>query len=122
MKNSEVIIRPLNMRDIKEFYPDKKPERAVRGWAAEYDGRLACIAGVTRVNPYDLLAFSDVMQGIQAPRLTVWRTAVKLFGNIKSLGLDVIADPNCNIGRAPEFLKRLGFYEINGGLYKWETR
>lgn len=116
---SDVVIRPATIEDYSAFYPHDPLTDTIRAWAVDYHGKLACIAGVIRVNPYDLLAFSDIMPGIEAPKATVWKTARQLFENIKGLGLDIIADPDCNIGRAPVFLRRLGFHEINGGLYKW---
>lgn len=117
--SDEPVIRPAMAGDLPHFF-EAPPQQTIRAWVVDYKGKPACLAGVCRLNRYTVLAFSEIAPGVDAPKLTVWRTALKLFEHIKNTGLDVIADPDCNIEGAARFLKRLGFHEVGEGLYKWE--
>lgn len=114
-----VLIRPATIDDVLRFY--KEPfQQTIRAWAVEYEGEVVCIAGVTHINPRVLLAFSNIADGVSVPKITVWRTALHLFENIKSIGLPVIADPDGNIPGAQRFLERLGFEPTKEGLYRYD--
>lgn len=118
--NDDITIRPATSDDILLF--NKEPfQQTVRAWVVEYKGDTACIAGVARIDARTLLAFSHLAEGVKVPDITVWRTALRLFGKIKNIGLPVIADPDKNIPGAPRFLERLGFYPIEGGLFRYEN-
>lgn len=90
---------------------------------AEYKGVPVCLAGVARVDG-GLFAFSE-LRDHDAPKMTVYRTARALFEKIKKTGPVIIADPEqlrLDIAKnAPRFLESLGFYRIDGGLYRWDN-
>lgn len=121
--DSEVAIRPLEPQDIRAFYPQGLPQ-TVKGWAVDYRGELACIAGVIFQKPL-MIAFSQVRPGLDVSRRLIWRTALELWENIKGLGyptLYAIADPG--LPGAPALLRRLGFIQIESGVrgevFKWQ--
>lgn len=116
------IIRPLTEADILEMFGRTLP-KTCRGWAVEYEGKLAAIAGVV-MEPSLMLAFSEIKPDLAASRFTIWRIATKLWNNIKGLGFrDLYAIASPYTPGAPAFLERLGFtpYEksARGEIFKW---
>ena len=104
------------------FY-NKLPHYSTRSWAFEYNGRLAAIAGV-QYTPQNFMVFSDVMGGIEIPKMTMWRGALEVFGEIKKLNKPLTAICTGEFINSGNFLKRLGFelYSIQDGqeVYQWQ--
>ncbi len=118
----KIIIRSATADDIKAFHGRAYP-LTLRAWAVEYEGETVCLAGAVNTGHGSVVAFSS-MKEIAVPKITVWRTALKLFEKIKSLGLPVIADTRHNpeyINNSPAFLERLGFYEIKEGVFRYDV-
>ncbi len=115
------VIRPATKEDIEEFLGPI--DQTVRAWVVEYKGGKVALAGTVRISPFASLAFSNIRE-TDAPKITVYRTALKLFEKIKTTGSVIIADPNENepaIAKgAPAFLKSLGFHEIDG-VFRWDN-
>lgn len=103
----DVEIRQASLDDIKLFYPDGSP-RTAYSWLALYKGVPACLAGLI-VHRSGCIAFSEIAPGIDAPRMTIWRTAKVLFSLIEQLKLPMQAA--CDIGdtAAHRFVEALGF-------------
>lgn len=120
-KIKDVEIRRASREDIKLFYPNGF--RTCYAWIAFYKGKPGCLAGVI-VERGGYIAFSDVAKDIQAPKITIWRTARVLFDHIKSLKLPLYAACEFSDNMAQEFLKRLGFRYImpyqQTELFKWQ--
>jgi hypothetical protein len=109
----DVDIKKATDEDIRIFYPDGSPF-TIQAWVASYKGTPTCLAGViyekTRFVP-----FSDVIPN-DAPKMTVWRTVLELWGLIKGLELPLTTGVQC---KKSEFLERLGFKHI-GSAQGWE--
>lgn len=118
---NEPTIRPATQADIEDFIGPL--DQTVRAWVVEYKGEKVALAGTVRISPFASLAFSHIRE-TDAPKITIYRTAVKLFEKIKTTGSVIIADPNENepaiASGAPAFLKSLGFHEIDG-VYRWDN-
>ena len=119
--NNKVVIRPATKDDIEEFIGHI--DQTVRAWVVEYKGKKVALAGTVRISPFASLAFSHLRE-TDAPKITIYRTALKLFEKIKTTGTVILADPNENIPEiakgAPAFLKSLGFQDMDG-VYRWDN-
>ena len=102
----DVEIRVATVDDIKLFYPDLTPPK-VTAWVALYKGDVVCLSGVIHEESRNV-PFSDVKPN-NAPKLTVWRTVLALWGLIKDLGLPLETGTE---GRCSPFLERLGFGHV----------
>lgn len=109
-----VEIRKATAEDIKLFYPDGPPYTA-EAWLASYKGVPACLAGIA-IRPGQIVPFCDLKDNINAPKITIWRTAKELFRLIKSLNLPLTTGVECHRSR---FLEKLGFKHI-GPNQGWE--
>ena len=120
-----VVIRPAKAEDVRVFFGTLP--QTVQAWAVDYNGELAAIAGIAR-HPASMVAFSYRKPDVVVSKMTIWRTALKLWEKMKSAGHPVIfaiAD-DCFMN-SPEFLKRLGFTPINdktahGEVFVWQTQ
>lgn len=110
MTKSNIEIRPSTMADIEAF--NKGPaERTARAFSVFRDGELVAIAGVT-IEPSRIVAFSDIKEGVSAPKTTVWRTAKELLKRIQGFNLPIVAISSQNINNSDRFLECLGFQHI----------
>ena len=119
------VIRPITEDDLRDFYGKTLP-RPSRGWAIDYNGKLAAIVGVT-IMPTLMLAWSDVKPDVVASPRVVYDTALRLMLKIRDLGYPVVyAVASYDIKTAPAFLKRLGWKHIEssarGEVFQWVIR
>jgi hypothetical protein len=88
----------------------------VKAFTVLSDGEPVAIAGVT-IERDKFIAFSDIKEGVSAPKMTIWRTAKKLAEHIKELGLPAIATTDNG-----KFLESIGFQYAgnteNKGIYR----
>lgn len=68
-------------------------DKTVKAFTVIYDGEPVAIAGVILEKDH-FIVFSDVKEGLQAPKMTIWKTSRKLIEMIKSLNLPAIATTN----------------------------
>lgn len=117
MIKPDITITPVTSADILEFY-GAPSERTLRALAIRRDGVLVAIAGVA-VECGRNVAFSDVKEGVTAPKKTIWRVAKEIMKYISA-----IKSPTIAITKSSEkFIQRLGFIEYigrceNGRIYK----
>jgi hypothetical protein len=109
MRN-DIEIRPATMGDLVTFY-GRLPEKTVRAVAVLKEGEIACVAGVT-IERGIVTAFSDVREGVTAPKITVWRVAKKIADYIRSLNLPVMAVSDPRLPCSDKFLESLGFTRV----------
>lgn len=102
-----VTIRPTTPEDVAGFF-GRSLQPTIRAWTAFYRGEAACIAGIS-LGEHGFVAFSDVKPGIDAPKMTVWRTVRALMKLIASTGVPVYSSPNVHLCGAPKLLEILGF-------------
>lgn len=121
MTRDRVKIRGATRADIDAFY-DGKLTKTVRAWVVEIDGELAAVAGVIR-EPLVMIAFSSMKPGLDVSKITIWKTALRLWDNIRALGYPVRAIAHPEIPGSAAFLERLGFLHIKsspiGEVYQW---
>ena len=120
-KKQEILppnIRYATIEDVRELHKGGLLPMTSKVWAIDYNGKLAGIFGATIVNDI-VCAFSEIKKDTGAPKITIWRTALKAFSEIKKMGNIIIAEPDCNIKGAAEFLKRLGFKEYTDGTFRY---
>ncbi len=119
------VIRPLTENDIVEFY-GKNLGCHCKGWAVDYNGKLACIVGVS-IMPTLIFAWSDVKPDLVVTKRLVWETAKQLMIKLKELNYPVIyAVAEHRFNGAPKFLKRLGWTYIEssarGEVFQWDQQ
>jgi hypothetical protein len=121
MDRERVLIRTATRQDIETLYP-AFAAKSGRCWAVDYDGELAALAGVIR-EPLVMIAFSVTRPGLEVPPMTIWRTALKLWKNIRDIGVPVRAIADQSVPGSAAFLERLGFQYIRtspvGDVYQW---
>lgn len=112
--------RPATREEIERFDPERR--NTVRALAFYYNGELAAIGGIT-VEHGRLVAFSNICDNLEAPKMTIYRAArdvMKFIGNRPILASADPAFPNS--GR---FLESLGFTHIGtqecGEVYQWRA-
>lgn len=109
MKKPEIVIRPVTSEDMRRFYGSH--ERTVRAVAVELDGELVCIAGVA-IEKGKIEAFSDLREGIDVPKITIYRYAHKIMRWIMDLQLPVMVTSNPERPNSHRFLVSLGFEPV----------
>lgn len=121
-KIKDVEIRQATAQDIRDFYSFDCP-RTSYVWVALYKGIPACIAGLT-IGRGGCVAFSEVKAGIDAPKRTIWLTAVALMEHIRSLKLPMYAACEFHDKMAQKFVRKLGFIRqrnLQGAeLFVWQ--
>jgi hypothetical protein len=124
MKKHDLHIRTATAGDIHDFYGGGVPYTS-RAWVVEVGGVPACVAGAYRANGV-YVAFSCMKQGMDLPKMTIWRGALMLMDKIASMNVPVLAIPESGFVAAPAFLKRLGFVEAEpvkeGMVYRWHRQ
>lgn len=103
----DVEIRVATADDIRLFYP-AGPPRTSYSWIASYKGTPACLAGLI-IEKGGCIAYSEIKHGIDAPKLTIWKTAVALMQHIRALDLPMYAACETYDKMAQAFVERLGF-------------
>lgn len=104
----DVEIRRATSQDVALFYGEECP-RTCYAWIAFYKGKAACVAGLTVDRRAGCIAFSEIKPDINAPKITIWRTAKQLSDKIVQLGFPMYAACDLSDKMAQEFVKRLGF-------------
>ena len=122
---ADVEIRNLTRADVLAFY-GRDLRSTVRGWSVWQNNELAAICGVT-MGPGVMVAFSDIKPDIVAPKVTVWRTALRIMEKIKALDISTVyAVASPKLPGAPAFLARLGFKHVEssvrGEVFIWQIR
>ncbi len=95
-------IRPSITADFQEVC-GRRNHVSVRAFTVTRDGEPVAIAGIT-LEEGKFIAFSDIKEGVKAPKMTVWRIARKLAKQIADLQLPAIA-----ITDSGKFLESIGF-------------
>lgn len=118
------MIRAATKQDVDSFYGGTMGH-TMRAWAVDLDGELVAIAGVIR-QPLVMIAFSSMKQGLDVGKLTIWKTALQLWGHIMALGYPVRAIAHPDIPGSGAFLERLGFDFMQnspaGEVYQWARK
>lgn len=94
-------IRPT----IAEDFPavcSRVNEKTVKAFTVVRDGEPVCIAGIT-IEPDGFTAFSDMKEGVTAPKMTIWKTAKLLADQLRELRLPALAQTDNG-----KFLESLG--------------
>lgn len=117
-------IRPATKDDIISLY-GKEIMFPCRAWAVDYNGAVACVAGVY-FQPNQAVSFS-AMADVDAPKRKIFRAAMEMMDKIKSLNLPsitaVCTDKYKNSGRLHQMA---GFTykgrNEQGDIYIWEPK
>ena len=108
--HADVLIRRASKEDLEAFY-GKAARPSCKAWIAFYKGEPACVAGIAleRIGP---VAFSDVKPGVDAPPITIWRTAKKMLDEMRERKLPLIVGINKCKPNSEKFLRSLGFVAL----------
>ncbi len=69
---------------------DRQNDQTVKAFTVVRNGEPVAIAGVT-IKDGECIAFSDIKEGVTAPRMTVWKAAKELADRIHGLNLPAYA-------------------------------
>lgn len=108
MSPADYNIRPLTEADVLTVNDGNPCDRTLRGFAIEYNGKLAAVAGLM----YDhgrMVFFSDIKEDVEAPKITIWRISKEIVRRIKEWNLTSYAGANQKKENSEQYLKRLGF-------------
>ena len=105
--NPNVEIRQATAADIEGFYGIPTRSSCL-AWVAFWKGKPACLAGIA-FEDVVMVGFSMMKEDIDAPPITVWRTAKILLELIKSKGFPLFAKANERKHNSGKFLESLGF-------------
>lgn len=109
--------RNATRSDLIAIY-GRLPSETVYAQVWEVDGRIAAIAGYWMYDG-DQVVFSDIVEGVEAPAITIFRQAMAwLQDRITGTALCTAKDE-----RAEKFLSRLGWLHLGpseyGEVYGW---
>lgn len=116
MESKKPNIRELRKTDILEFYSKPFPE-SVRGLAVELEGIPVAIAGVIHTNP--LQVFSSIKEPLRKYPITIMKTALRLKSILDKYDSPLYAFADEEEKNSVNFLKRVGFNELDDGVFKW---
>lgn len=122
-RNKSATVKPLTQAIIDEFYGEGV-SFTIKGYALYLDGKLVGVAGVRFVGS-GRIVFSEIKEGVNLPKATVWRCTRLIMSMIDKMKIPVEAYADCNKETAPAFLKRLGFRYIgsqalDGSMERYE--
>jgi hypothetical protein len=117
MESKNPNIRALRKSDIIEFYDEPFPE-SVRGLAVELDGVPVGVAGVIHTNP--LQAFSTMRDDLRKYPKTIVRTARQIKIILDSYNSPIYAYADEDEKNSVNFLKHVGFDQLDDGVFKWQ--
>lgn len=117
-------IKIATAADIFSIYNAPLPY-AGKAWCVWMDDKIVGIAGVY-FQPKQAIMFSDMMiDGLNVPKKTIWRTVKSLWENIKGLGIPAVAVCSGEFMNSGAMLERLGFTYVgqdsNGIIYRSPT-
>lgn len=111
-------IRMLKKGDIEELYGEPFRE-SVRGVAVDLGDNVVAVAGVIHTNPAQ--AFSKMKDSLRKHPKTIMKTAHRLKSILDKYETTVYAFASEKEANSRNFLKRVGFVEIEDGVFKWVT-
>ena len=109
-------IRMLKKGDIEALYGKPFPE-SVRGIAVEIGDDVVAVAGVIHANP--LQAFSNMKDPLRKYPKTIMKTARRLKSILNLYETTIYAFADQEEPNSRNFLKHIGFVEIEDGVFKW---
>lgn len=112
-------IVPLRHEHLSEWYGEEGRQPTVKGIAAFVDGKLAAVAGFMIVGGR-VVAFCDLKEEARPYRKSIHQTALKLMADAKQRHKRIIAYCDPKEPTAPNWLRRLGFREEDGGIWAWQ--
>ena len=116
MESKSPSIRAIRKTDIEEFYGKPFPE-SVRGLTVEFEGKPVAVAGVIHTNP--LQAFSSLKDSLRRYPKTIINTARKLKVILDKYESPVYAYADEDEKNSVNFLKHIGFIQLDDGMFKW---
>jgi len=116
MESKKPNVRALTRNDLLAFYGEMFSE-SVRGLAVELDGEPVAVAGVIHTNP--LQAFSQIREPLRKYPKTIMKTARRLKSILNVYESPVYAFADKDEKNSVNFLKRVGFIQLEDGVFKW---
>lgn len=116
MASEKPNIRALKKADLIAFYGEPL-KYTVRGLAVELNGEPVAVAGVISTEPHQ--AFSMIRDELRRSPKTIMKLG-KMFKRIlDSYDNAIYAYADENEKNSSNFLKHLGFEQIDDGMFKW---
>lgn len=116
MESKKPNIRELRKTDILEFY-GKPFSESVRGLTVELEGIPVAVAGVIHTNP--LQVFSSMKDPLRKYPKTIMKTALRLKSILNKYESPLYAFADEDEKNSVNFLKRVGFSQLDDGVFKW---
>lgn len=116
MESKKPNIRTLKKGDIESVYGESFRE-SVRGLAVELGDEVVAVAGVIHTNP--LQAFSNMKDALRKYPKTIMKTAISLKSILNKYETAIYAFADEEEANSRNFLKHVGFVEIEDGVFKW---
>jgi len=118
MESKKPSIRALKRTDLIEFYGEPFAQ-SVRGFAVELEGEPVAIAGVIHTDP--LQVFSTMKDSLRKYPKTIMKTAHRLKSILNKYESPLYAFADEDEKNSVNFLKRVGFVQLDDGVFKWVT-
>lgn len=102
--------------DLETFYGHTWPQ-TIRAMVATLDGKPVAVVGLVRNDGVNAL-FSDTAPEAEPflKSIKIMRMVKKVMKFVESSRLPVVA-----LADNPTFVERLGFTQVDGELYRWES-
>jgi hypothetical protein len=103
MTNYNVELKPITVSDYVHFFKEH-PKRTIRGYSFFLNGEMVAVFGAILEKEGTML-FSDMKDGIDVPKITIYRWSKKALELIDDMKQPLYATTL----HAGKFLDRLGF-------------
>jgi len=121
----EFNIRPAVDADLGDFKVGASmPPFSCKIWAVEHDGKVCGVFGFVYA-PNNLIAFSEISDGIDVPLMTKWKAIEKSMDVLKKHSSSFYAISSQDHDNSGKMLRKLGFdffkttHETD--FYIWQT-
>lgn len=110
-------VRALKKDDILAFY-DEPFQQTIRGIAVELEGEPVAVAGVIATTPMQAISkIDDKLRKFPKAIVKVGKEFADIL-NLYEAPIYAVADENEANSR--NFLKHIGFIQIEDGVFKWQ--
>lgn len=122
MTKYSYIIRKAHRDDLVSFL-GYTPRNASRAWVVVYRDEVVCLAGV-EFQPFAAVLFSEIKEGLDVPKISIWRATKDIMKLVKGLNRSVIAICRDEYLNSEKMLRMFGFTFLatteQGAVYKWQ--
>jgi hypothetical protein len=115
-----MIIRPLTIEDLRQWWGDVELQRTVRGFAVLDGDEVKGVAGLMYLHS-SIVAFAEMGEDGQKHPLTIMRVARAMKALMRGIVAPIFAVADEQYPNSAGFLKHCGFEQVVGRQYVFKN-